>query len=109
MKPYQTNIQTFAAMFEGYAHAVGRFHEAAKTRDPTAAFIPLFEALNWAVSLTNAQRSTGLRQGNLSAGRGATKCATPRLCEAFASCGTACITTGRTLSNWMMSTGARSR
>jgi len=51
MKPYQTNIQTFAAMFEGYAHAVGRFHEAAKTRDPTAAFIPLFEALDWAVSL----------------------------------------------------------
>jgi hypothetical protein len=51
MRPYQTNIQTFAAMVEGYSHAVGRFHEAAKTRDPTAAFISLFEALNWAVSL----------------------------------------------------------
>lgn len=51
MLPYRENIQTFAAMFEGYAHAVERFQEAAKTRDPTATFIPLFEALNWAVSL----------------------------------------------------------
>jgi hypothetical protein len=51
MKPYTENIQTFAAMFEGYAAAVVRFHEAAKTRDPTATFIPLFEALNWAVAL----------------------------------------------------------
>lgn len=51
MLPYRENIQTFTAMFEGYWHAAGRFHEAAKTRDPTATFIPLFEALNWAVSL----------------------------------------------------------
>ncbi len=51
MKPYSENIQTFGAMFEGYASATSRFHEAAKTRDATAAFVPLFEALNWAVAL----------------------------------------------------------
>ncbi len=51
VQPYSENIQTFAAMFDGYAAATGRFHEAAKTRDATAAFIPLFEALNWAVAL----------------------------------------------------------
>jgi hypothetical protein len=51
MQPYSENIQTFAAMFEGYAQATSRFHEAVKTRDATAAFIPLFEALNWAVAL----------------------------------------------------------
>lgn len=51
MKPYSENIQTFAAMFEGYTAATSRFHAAAKTRDATAAFIPLFEALNWAVAL----------------------------------------------------------
>lgn len=56
MKPYTENIQTFAAMFEGYAHATGRFHEATKTRDPTAAFLPLFEALNWAVALDDRAR-----------------------------------------------------
>ncbi|HEV7566095.1 MAG TPA: hypothetical protein VGO31_09085 [Microbacteriaceae bacterium] len=51
MKPYAENVQTFAAMFEGYAGATSRFHEAAKTRDTTATFIPLFDALNWAVAL----------------------------------------------------------
>jgi hypothetical protein len=51
MLPHRENIQTFAAMFEGYWQAVRRFHGAAKTRDPTATFVPLFEALNWAVSL----------------------------------------------------------
>jgi hypothetical protein len=38
-------------MFEGYAAATTRFLAAAKTRDSTAAFIPLFESLNWAVAL----------------------------------------------------------
>jgi hypothetical protein len=51
MKPYADNIQTFAAMFEGFAGAAGRFNDATKGCDPTAAFIPLFEALNWAVAL----------------------------------------------------------
>ncbi len=51
MLPYRENIQTFAAMFEGYAGAADRFYAAAETRDTTATFIPLFEALNWAVVL----------------------------------------------------------
>ncbi len=51
MKPYADNVQTFAAMFEGYTSAMGRFQGAVKQRDATAAFIPLFDALNWAVAL----------------------------------------------------------
>lgn len=38
-------------MVTGYRQAVERFQQAAKGRDPDAAFHPLFEALNWAVSL----------------------------------------------------------
>lgn len=51
IKPYADNIQTFTAMFEGYAAATRRFYNAAELRDATEAFIPLFEALNWAVAL----------------------------------------------------------
>ena len=51
MQPYAENIQTFAAMFEGYAAAADRFQRAARTSDTVATFIPLFEALNWAVAL----------------------------------------------------------
>jgi hypothetical protein len=51
MQPYAENIQTFAAMFEGYAAAADRFQQAARTSDAVATFIPLFEALNWAVAL----------------------------------------------------------
>jgi hypothetical protein len=51
MKPYAENIQTFAAMYAGYAAAMDRFHEASKKHDATATFFPLFEALNWAVAL----------------------------------------------------------
>jgi hypothetical protein len=35
----------------GYEQAVARFHAARLARDPAAAFIPLFEALNWAASI----------------------------------------------------------
>jgi hypothetical protein len=63
MLPYRANIQTFAAMFEGYSCAVGRFDDAAKTRDPTAMFIPLFEALNWAVSLDERAAKHWTRAG----------------------------------------------
>jgi len=38
-------------MFEGYLRALGRFELAVKGRDAGEAFIPLFEALNWAVAL----------------------------------------------------------
>jgi hypothetical protein len=63
MKPYARNIQTFAAMFEGYAAATGRFREAAKGRDATAAFIALFEALNWAVALDERARKHWTPEG----------------------------------------------
>ena len=45
------NVQTFAAMFDGYAQAVARFELAAKEQEPQPSFIALFEALNWAVAL----------------------------------------------------------
>lgn len=51
MKPYDENIQTFAAMFDGYDQALTRLEWAAKGREPAPAFIALFEALNWAVAL----------------------------------------------------------
>lgn len=51
MKPYDENIQTFAAMFDGYDQALTRLETAAKGREPAPAFIALFEALNWAVAL----------------------------------------------------------
>ena len=54
MEPYDQNdrnIVTFDAVFTGYAQAFTRFHAAAVGRDAAAAFIPLFEALNWAAAL----------------------------------------------------------
>lgn len=51
MKPYEENIQTFTAMFEGFAQAVQRFEAAANHGGPTETFVALFEALNWAVAL----------------------------------------------------------
>lgn len=51
MKPYEQNIVTVEAMFNGYADALGRFDVSVKTDDPAATFVPLFEALNWAVAL----------------------------------------------------------
>jgi hypothetical protein len=51
MKPYAENIQTFTAMFEGFAHAELRFVTAANQGGSTETFIALFEALNWAVAL----------------------------------------------------------
>jgi hypothetical protein len=51
MKPYDENIQTFAAMFTGYDRALSRLEVAVKEKEPTPAFIALFEALNWTVAL----------------------------------------------------------
>jgi hypothetical protein len=51
MKPYADNIQTFTAMFEGFAQAIQRFDVSAKERDATQTFVSLFEALNWTVAL----------------------------------------------------------
>ena len=41
----------FVAMVMGFKMAVERFIAAGSGRDPMAAAIPLFEALNWAVAL----------------------------------------------------------
>lgn len=38
-------------LLDGYVKAVERFERAAKGRDPGAAFLALFEALNWAVAI----------------------------------------------------------
>jgi hypothetical protein len=51
MKPYDENIQTFAAMFSGYDQALRRLEAAVGGTEPAPAFIALFEALNWAVAL----------------------------------------------------------
>jgi hypothetical protein len=48
MGMYGEGIQTYSAMFEGFTGAARRFLDA---DDPTAAYISVFEALNWAVAL----------------------------------------------------------
>jgi hypothetical protein len=40
-----------SALLRGCAQALARFHDARLGRDSVAAFIPLFEALNWAASI----------------------------------------------------------
>jgi hypothetical protein len=59
VKPYDQNglrIVTFEAMFNGYVDALARFDTAIRTTDPAATFVPLFEALNWAVALDQRTR-----------------------------------------------------
>ena len=97
MKPYAENIQTFAAMYAGYAAAMDRFHEASKKHDATATFFPLFEALNWAVALDERAAKHWTPAGEpLSWEWGARRYKTPRSCEASASSATASITIGPT-------------
>jgi hypothetical protein len=63
MKPYDENIQTFAAMFDGYDQALTRLERAAKGKEPAPAFIALFEALNWAVALDERARKHWTPEG----------------------------------------------
>lgn len=49
--PYDEPIATFDAMLTAIPARPARFHTAIKGRDPSEAFILLFEALNWAVAL----------------------------------------------------------
>jgi hypothetical protein len=63
MKPYDENIQTFAAMFAGYDQALSRLEVAVKEKEPTPAFIALFEALNWAVALDERARKRWTPEG----------------------------------------------
>jgi hypothetical protein len=51
MQAYADNIVTFGMLLRGYANAFERFSTAASERDEVATFVPLFEALNWAVAL----------------------------------------------------------
>jgi hypothetical protein len=46
-----TSTVPFGAMVTGFRLSVDRFGVAARAQDPLAAVIPLFEALNWAVTL----------------------------------------------------------
>ncbi len=48
MYPYSTPIVTAHVLELGYREAVERFREAARSDNHALAFIPLFEALNWA-------------------------------------------------------------
>lgn len=49
--PYGDNVAAFAVTFEGFRRGAGRFRDAAKARDPEETYIPLAEALNWAIAL----------------------------------------------------------
>lgn len=52
VKPYADEIVTFSMMLLGYKRAVQRFHAATtEPARPSSAYVPLFEALNWAVAL----------------------------------------------------------
>ncbi len=51
MTLYGEGIQTYAAMFDGFAAAAERFLKATEREDPTDSYVALFEALNWAVVL----------------------------------------------------------
>lgn len=48
---YDDGIQTYTAMFLGFRRATVRFMRAVEEREPTDAYVTLFEALNWAVVL----------------------------------------------------------
>jgi hypothetical protein len=63
MEAHKENIQTFTAMFEGFAQAAQRFDLAIKDRDSTNTFIPLFEMLNWAVALDERVRKRWCPEG----------------------------------------------
>lgn len=54
--PPPENIQTFTAMFEGFAHAAQRFEGAIKDRDSAQVFAGAFEVLNWSVALDDRVR-----------------------------------------------------
>lgn len=51
MRPYEEPIVTFRVLLRGYEEALARFREAAGGHDHTAAFLPLFEVVNWGVAL----------------------------------------------------------
>lgn len=63
MKPYAENIITFRVLHSGYVAAHARFARASKQGDGIAAFLPLFETLNWAVALEDRIRQHWAPEG----------------------------------------------
>jgi hypothetical protein len=51
VRPYGDDVVNVQAQFRGFESACQRFSVAATGQDPVAAYVPLFEALNWAVAL----------------------------------------------------------
>jgi hypothetical protein len=58
-------FQSYTAMFVGYERAFARFMDAAAGDDSTEAFIPLFEALNWAVALDERTKTSWAPDGEI--------------------------------------------
>jgi hypothetical protein len=59
------STQTFATMFDGFTQALARFQGAAKNADGNAAYVPLFETLNWAVVLDDRTRQYWAPEGEV--------------------------------------------
>lgn len=55
-------------LLAGYTAALGRFTAAARGGDDVATFLPLFEALNWALRSMSAAPRTGRRRASRSVG-----------------------------------------
>lgn len=64
MKPYGDDVVSVRAQVRGYTTAYERFARALEGQDPVAAYIPLFEALNWAVSLDDRIKEIWVPEGN---------------------------------------------
>ncbi|WP_207084979.1 hypothetical protein [Nocardioides sp. S5] len=63
MNPYDTNIVTYRTLLDGYEQALRRFTDASKGRNASDVFLPLFEALNWAVALDDQVRAHWAPEG----------------------------------------------
>jgi hypothetical protein len=63
MKPYGDDVVNVQAQLRGYGSACERFGTAATGEDPVAAYVPLFEALNWAVALDDRIKDTWMPDG----------------------------------------------
>lgn len=59
MRPYADGVVTYRVLLDGYERAVERVQAVAVTEgaDPGAVYVPLFEALNWAVALDDRTRA----------------------------------------------------
>lgn len=58
MRSYADGVVTYRVLLDGYERAVERVQAIAVTKgaDPGAVYVPLFEALNWAVALDDRTR-----------------------------------------------------